>query len=94
MANNRMTVSDLVSREKDIRDIVDRLDRLNGIMQTDPDIHDKTAHAIQDRYGKADEPIYLLNGARNTLSEYADLLKKIMQETQIPWPPSVEIPGK
>lgn len=94
MANNKMTVSDLVSREKDIRDIVSRLDQLNAIMQTDPEIHDKTAHAIQDRYGKPDEPIYLLNGARNTLSEYADLLKKIMQETQIPWPPSVEIQGR
>lgn len=94
MANNKMTVSDLVSKEKDIRDTVSRLDKLNGIMQTDPDIHDRTARAIQDKYGKPDEPIYLLNGARNTLSEYADLLKRIMQQTAIPWPPSVEIPEK
>lgn len=91
MASNRMTVSDLVSREKDIRNIVDRLDRLNAVMQTDPEIHDRTARAIQDRYGDADEPIYLLNGARNSLSEYADLLKKIMQQTAVPWPPSVDM---
>lgn len=94
MARDSMTVSELVSKEKDIRDIVARLDRLNGIMQTDPEIHDRTAHAVKDKYGEADEPIYLLNGARNKLSEYADLLKKIMRQTAIPWPPSVEIPDK
>ena len=73
---------------------MDKLDKLNGVMQTDPDIHDKTAHALKDKYDLTCEPIYLLNGARNTLSEYADLLEKIMRETQLPWPPTVEIPDK
>ena len=95
MADNRiMTVSDLVARAKDIRETVDRLDKLNGVMQTDAEIHDRTAHALKDKFGLTYEPIYLLNGARNSLSEYADLLEKIMRETQLPWPPTVEIPNR
>ncbi len=89
MANDRMTVSGLVDKAKDIRETVARLDRLNAVMQTDPEIHDRTARAIKDKHGQPDEPIYLLNGARNTLSEYADLLEKIMRETELPWPPKV-----
>ena len=91
MANDRVTIRDLVERVKDLRETVDRLDKLNGVMQTDPDIHDSTARALKDKYDLTYEPIYLLNGARNKLSEYADLLERIMRETQLPWPPSLDM---
>lgn len=94
MSREGMTIMELVEKVKDLRDAVDKLDKLNAVMQTDAAVHDGAVHGLDEKFGLKYDPVYMLNGARNKLSEYADMLEKIMRETEIPWPPSVEIPEK
>ena len=94
MANERMTVMDLVEKVKDLRETVDKLDRLNAVMQSDAAIHDGAVRLLEEKFGLKHDPVYMLNGARNKLSEYADMLERIMRETELPWPPSVDMAGQ
>lgn len=89
MANDKMTLKALVDKVKDVRETVEDLDKLNCAVSNDAALHDTLMHAITETYGMKRDPTFLLNGARNTLKEYADMLERLMYETTIPWPPSI-----
>lgn len=89
MANERMTVRTLVDRVASIRETAEKLNRINASVQSDAAVHDGIVKDVEKAFGEKLEPIYALNGAMNTLAEYADLLDRIMRETELPWPPSI-----
>lgn len=94
MRRDEITVMELVEKVKDLRETVDKLDKLNAVMQTDPAVHDGAIRLLEEKFSLKYDPVYMLNGARNKLSEYADMLERIMRETELPWPPSVRVPDK
>ena len=89
---NEMSICDLANAVKDIRENVTRIDQLSAIMQTDTEIHDGTNRLMKEKFSIQCEIVYTLNGTRNRLSDYADLLERVMRDTKLPWPPRTAIP--
>jgi len=84
-----MTINDLNRKYNDLSEDIAALDKIMVAMQADPEIETKINQQVGSNIST-----FTINGARSTIIEYQDLLKSIMRETSIPWPPTLNVGSK
>lgn len=89
MTQERISISDLNYKKNQLQKLMNDLEGICAAMQAE---HEATK-AISAKSGVSSDVSYTINGAKNWLAEYVELIDHVMARTSIAWPPGMDGKG-